>query len=272
LLNTRKILNDAVAGKWLPPSWRFWSELPSWPRVAFLPRLPSRRWRGCADRLVGGAKKGDQPGLYGGSSTTKICDKKNLARFLRKPSNRQKAEAWAAVQGIDVEDTGKFVAKLTSVILRNDTLVKNYDYRKGKAIGFDALLEAGIAVLVDSFGQPVVKCSCGNPLGAFEHDVDRVDVQFKGKHKKWRAYHPEKIVTVEPAPENRRVTTYALVDVEKENAGLERAAGADGAKGTPLPEDPGSGARDPDAGTGENPGPRGGGQPGLVAHTDPHRR
>ena len=187
--------------------------------------------------LGGGTKKGDQPGLYGGSRNSKSCAKKKLVRFLKDPANRQKALAWAKVQGIGVDEAEDYVKKLTPVVLRNDTLVRNYDYKKGKAVSFDALLEAGIAVLVDRYGKPVVKCSCGNPLGAFKHDADRADVTFEGKSKKWKAYHHEKVVKIEPAV---KVTTYKLVDIEEENAGLERRAGTDGAQDKPLPDDPGT--------------------------------
>ncbi|WP_328872041.1 PASTA domain-containing protein [Streptomyces sp. NBC_00287] len=195
--------------------------------------------------LGGGVQKGDQPGLYGGTRNGKSCDKAKLVGFLKNPANRHKALEWAKAQGIDVDEIGGFVGKLTPVLLRNDTLVKNHDYRKGKAVAFDALLEAGIAVLVDLYGKPVVQCSCGNPLGAFEHDVDKVDVEFKGTNKKWMSYDHDKVVKVEPTDVGNEVEAYRLVDVQEPDAGLERPAGSDGAQDTSLPEDPGeAGAAD----------------------------
>ncbi|MEY9989682.1 hypothetical protein ABIE67_001714 [Streptomyces sp. V4I8] len=190
--------------------------------------------------LEGGTKRGDQPGLYGGSRTNRGCAKNKLARFLKDPAHRQKAVEWAGVQGIGVDEIEGFVKKLTPVVLRNDTLVKNHDYKKGKAVPFDALLEAGIAVLVDLYGRPVVQCSCGNPLGAFEHDVDSVDVTFKGKSRKWQSYDPNKIVKVERTDVKDEVKSYQLVDVDKKDAGIVRRPGTDGTRDEPLPEDPGT--------------------------------
>ncbi|WP_171052788.1 PASTA domain-containing protein [Streptomyces marianii] len=190
--------------------------------------------------LGGGTRKGDQPGLYGGSRRSRSCDKNKLVRFLKDPAHRRKAVQWATAQGMGVDEIEGFVKKLTPVVLRNDTLVRNHDYKKGKAVGFDALLEAGIAVLVDAYGKPAVQCSCGNPLGTFEHDVDSADVTFQDKGKKWRAYDPEKVVKIEPVAEERPVTAYELVDIEDEDAGLERRAGTDGAQDKPLRDDPGA--------------------------------
>ncbi|MBO3741883.1 DUF6777 domain-containing protein [Actinoplanes flavus] len=194
---------------------------------------------GAVTALMGGTRNGDQPGLYGGSRNRKRCAKKKLAQFLEDPANRKKARAWADVQGIEVDRIDDFVEDLTPVLLRNDTLVKNYDYRNGRADGFDALLEAGIAVLVDRFGRPVVKCNCGNPLGTFEHDPDDITVSFTGRNKKWKTHRPEKVVKVEPAAGRRAVSAYELVDVDNADAGLERRAGTDGDQDSPLPDDPG---------------------------------
>ncbi|MFB7256778.1 DUF6777 domain-containing protein [Streptomyces nojiriensis] len=201
--------------------------------------------------LGGGAKKGNQPGLYGGSRNGKSCDKNKLVRFLKDPLNRRKAVQWAKTLDIDADRIEGFVEKLTPVVLRNDTLVKDHDYEEGEAVAFDALLEAGIAVLVDAYGKPVVQCSCGNPLRTFERDVDSADVTFNGngraKGKKWEAYDPRKVVKVEPVAEKQPVTTYELVDIEAKDAGLERRVGTDGAQDEALPEDPGD-KKDPGTG------------------------
>ena len=85
-----------------------------------------------------------------------------------------------------------------------------------------------------------MKCSCGNPLGAFEHDADSADVTFTGKSKRWKAYNRKKVVKIEPVVKERPVTTYELVDIGEENAGLARRAGTDGAQDKPLPDDPGA--------------------------------
>ena len=40
----------------------------------------------------------------------------------------------------------------------------NHSFVGGRAVGYQAILQAGTAVLVDSSGRPVVRCRCGNPL------------------------------------------------------------------------------------------------------------
>lgn len=40
----------------------------------------------------------------------------------------------------------------------------NHSLRNGVAAPFQAILQAGTAVLVDRYGTPVVRCFCGNPL------------------------------------------------------------------------------------------------------------
>jgi hypothetical protein len=191
--------------------------------------------------LGGGTKKGDEPGLYGGLRKKQSCSKNTLVEFLKHPANRQKAAEWTKIQGLgDADKIEGFIKNLTPVLLRNDTLVKNHDYKKGKAVPFDALLEAGIAVLVDLNGKPVVQCSCGNPLGTFEHDADGIKVEFKDKNKKWKSYDLRKIVKVEPTDTNDEVKSYELVDVDKKDAGIARLPGTDGLRDESLPADPNS--------------------------------
>lgn len=198
------------------------------------------------DALAGGVKKGNQEGLYGGTRNKSSCDKGKLIDFLLRPENRKKALAWADAQGIDLNMIKGFVKDLTPVLLRNDTLVKNHDYssKKGRATVFDALLEAGIAVLVDLHGQPVVQCSCGNPLGAFEHQVDEADVKFEGRVKKWTSYDSGKSVKVDPTPKEDKVDTYVLVDVENPDKGVEREAGSEGGADKSVPIEPSNGTVD----------------------------
>ena len=59
----------------------------------------------------------------------------------------------------------KYIAKLHPVTLTRDTQVTNHAYTNGQAVPFQAILQAGTAVLVDEYGVPVVRCYCGNPLG-----------------------------------------------------------------------------------------------------------
>ncbi|CAM5607922.1 hypothetical protein SGRIM128S_06568 [Streptomyces griseomycini] len=127
----------------------------------------------------GGLQQGDAPGLYGGTGRQAICDVERLERYLTEPRNDRKARAWAKALGIRTDGIPEYLDRLTPVLLRHDTLVKNHDYKKGKAVPFHALLQAGIAVLVDERGLPAVKCSCGNPLRPFEGDKNRISVTFE---------------------------------------------------------------------------------------------
>jgi hypothetical protein len=111
---------------------------------------------------VDGSANGSEPGLYGGSLNTRVCDREQLVDFLG--DEAAKANAFAEVLGIDVDDIPSYVASLTPVILRGDTRVTNHGYRDGEPTSFQAVLQAGTAVLVDAQGIPRVKCYCGNPL------------------------------------------------------------------------------------------------------------
>ena len=125
---------------------------------------------GTADAVVS-TVSGAAPGLYGGTEILSTCDKEALIAFMEE--NVDKATAWAEVQGIDVEDIPEFVRGLTDVVLQADTRVTNHGFRNGVANPINSVLQAGTAVLVDSFGLPRVRCYCGNPLQpAVELSVD----------------------------------------------------------------------------------------------------
>ena len=49
-------------------------------------------------------------------------------------------------------------------MLLQDTRVTNHGFENGRARPHQSVLQAGHAVLVDRFGVPRAKCSCGNPL------------------------------------------------------------------------------------------------------------
>src|SRR3954453_1572053 len=106
--------------------------------------------------------RGSVPGLYGGSSQYRRCDAHKLVNFLEhEPS---KASAWAGVLGIPVPRIRTYVNRLTPVLLRTDTRVTNHGYLNGRATVIQSVLQAGTAVFVNRYGEPVIKCYCGNPL------------------------------------------------------------------------------------------------------------
>ena len=111
---------------------------------------------------VQGSVNGSEPGLYGGTLNESMCDREQLVEFLG--DNADKARAFADVLDIDVDEIPDYIADLTAVVLRGDTRVTNHGFADGEATAFQAVLQAGTAVLVDFQGIPRVKCYCGNPL------------------------------------------------------------------------------------------------------------
>jgi len=105
---------------------------------------------------------GQQP--FGGSGSNRVCDRDKLIRFLRR--NPAVMREWARVLGVrpTFKAVKKYIAKLHPVTLTRDTQVTNHAYKNGRAVPFQAILQAGTAVLVDQYGTPVVRCFCGNPL------------------------------------------------------------------------------------------------------------
>ncbi|MDX6739403.1 DUF6777 domain-containing protein [Actinocorallia sp. A-T 12471] len=203
---------------------------------------------------AGGDKKGDEPGLYGGTRQDAVCDKDALVKFLE--GDPDKAKVWASAQGISPDGIAKFVAGLTPVLLRADTLVTNHGYRDGKATKMPAVLQAGIAVMVNARGLPVVKCNCGNPLS--EPEVDPKESDFKGAS--WPQFSPEKVTVVSP-PE-RDVEDLKLVDADTGTA-FDRPVGTEGeADGRPEPVPPTAASEPPSA-------PASPGDPAKTAPTTP---
>ncbi|MFH8493319.1 DUF6777 domain-containing protein [Streptomyces coeruleorubidus] len=176
--------------------------------------------------VPGGLQQGDTPGLYGGTRQPGICDVERLKRFLTAPRNDGKARVWAAALDLRADEIPGYLDRLTPVLLRHDTLALNHDYKKGKAVPFRALLQAGIAILVDEQGLPSVKCSCGNPLRPFEGDTSRISVTFGDGNEKWQGYDRAEVVVVRPAP--RKLERIALVDVQDSGRGMERPVGTTG--------------------------------------------
>ncbi|WP_407071037.1 DUF6777 domain-containing protein [Streptomyces cellulosae] len=179
-----------------------------------------------AQPVRGGIQQGDTPGLYGGSKQPTVCDVERLEQFLADRRNERKAQAWARALDISSDRIPDFLERLTPVLLRHDTLVKNHDYKKGKAVPYNSLLQAGIAILVDRQGLPAVKCSCGNPLRPFEGDTSRISVAFDNGNKKWQGYEHSSVVAVRPA--SRPLERLALVDVERPERGIQRPVGTTG--------------------------------------------
>ncbi|MFE9598017.1 DUF6777 domain-containing protein [Streptomyces hokutonensis] len=138
---------------------------------------------------------GGAPGLYGGTQNVASCDVEKQIKALQ--ANPAKNKAFASVVGVQPAGVPAYLRSLTPVQLRMDTRVTNHGYRAGVATSYQAVLQAGTAVLVDSHGVPRVRCACGNPLSP------PVAQQTTPKRTgdTWSSYRPQNVVVVTPAPQ-----------------------------------------------------------------------
>ena len=148
---------------------------------------------------------GSTPGLYGGTENESVCDPQAMIDFLK--ANPDKAQAWADAQGISVDQIPDFVHSLTPVILREDTRVTNHGFVDGTANPFQAVLQAGTAVLIDDHGVPRARCACGNPLS--EPMATPEAPNFTGDS--WDNFDQNRTVAVSSSDEV--VKDFELVDV-----------------------------------------------------------
>ena len=170
-----------------------------------------------ADSAAVESISGAAPGLYGGTGKEAVCDPAALVAFLK--HNPDKAAAFASVVGIRPKQIPDYVAGLTPVLLREDTRVTNHGFVDGQANGFDAVLEAGTAVLVDDRGVPRVRCACGNPLS--EPAPTQSTPDYSGQP--WDGFNDQRLVAVTPAKQQQ--DSFELVDVNTGQS-YEQAAGS----------------------------------------------
>ncbi|MFO7281814.1 MAG: DUF6777-containing protein, partial [Thermoanaerobacterales bacterium] len=193
--------------------------------------VPDPRVEQVDTHLAGSVVTGSDPAIFGGSRDTQVCDVEQLIDFLTDEANADKAEAWAEVLDIEVDEIETYVRGLTAVRLRWDTRVTNHGYRDGEARPFQSLLQAGTAVLVDDTGVPRVKCNCGNPLlppepleggsdGALE-----VEEVAQNPDDAWPGLDPAEAVAITPGD---TVEEFVIVDVD-DGGLIERPVGSDGA-------------------------------------------
>ncbi|MFF4505247.1 DUF6777 domain-containing protein [Streptomyces sp. NPDC001401] len=137
---------------------------------------------------------GGAPGLYGGTRNISSCDVEQQIKALRAAPSKN--TAFASVAGVGPSRVPAYLRSLTPVQLRMDTRVTNHGYRNGAATGYQAVLQAGTAVLVDGHGVPRVRCACGNPLTP---PVAQTTPRRTGDS--WPSYRSSNVVVVTPAPQ-----------------------------------------------------------------------
>ncbi|MEU8972438.1 DUF6777 domain-containing protein [Streptomyces monashensis] len=148
---------------------------------------------------------GATPGLYAGAAHVSGCDVERQIAYLR--ADRDRAGAFARAQGISAAALPGYLRALAPVLLRADTRVTGHGYRDRQDAAYQAVLQAGTAVLVDDRGLPRLRCACGNPLGP--PAPGRGGLGARGLA--WPAYRPDQVVAVTPAP--RAVASLTIVDV-----------------------------------------------------------
>ncbi|WP_427924260.1 DUF6777 domain-containing protein [Streptomyces sp. cg40] len=161
------------------------------------------------------AVSGATPGLYGGTARTGSCDVERQIAYLTR--DQAKAGAFAQAEGISRSAIPGYLRGLTSVVLRADTQVTNHGFRDAQVTGFQSVLQAGTAVLVDSRGVPRVRCACGNPL-----KVGVAGGNSGSSGRGWSGYRPAEVVVVTPAPQV--ITNITIVNVV-DNTWIERPLG-----------------------------------------------
>jgi hypothetical protein len=171
--------------------------------------------------------QGASPGLYGGTRNNSSCDRELLINYL--VANPDKAGAWALVEGINPGDIPGYIRSLTPVILRVDTRVINHGFANGVATRREVVLEAGTAVLVDSYGMPRAKCYCGNPL--LPPTIYREPV-YTGTY--WPTFYPSDVVVVTRVTQ---VTVITIIDVVTGDP-FDRPVGTDGPTDADTPGAP----------------------------------
>lgn len=170
------------------------------------PPSPSALPSSSASANVTRAVDGAAPGLYGGTRKVGSCDVEKQVGALK--NDPAKNKAFASVLDIEASAVPAYLRALTPVRLRMDTRVTNHGYRDGGPTAYQAVLQAGTAVLVDDRGVPRVRCACGNPL--------LPPVAQKSTPKPtgdaWPGYRSSNVVVVAPA--TQVVNVFVMYDPE----------------------------------------------------------
>lgn len=177
------------------------------------------------------AVPGSTDGLYRGVKGSASCDRDGLSTFLS--GHADIAGAWVTALRTDPGlrwsrtptvlssgDITPYLRELTPVLLAADTRVTEHGRTDGKAEQAPAVLQAGTAVLVDSYGIPRVRCASGNPLTA----PGSTDPSASTDGAPWPGYDKDRTLAVVGAGE--AVKELGLIDLS--NANLRRPAGSTG--------------------------------------------
>ncbi|MGA5560245.1 DUF6777 domain-containing protein [Streptomyces platensis] len=148
---------------------------------------------------------GSEPGLFGGTGKTSACDTRRLANLLLRDPH--KSRVWAEALGRTPADLRRYLTELTPVVVIMDTRVPDHHYREGRARPYQAVLQAGTAVLLDRYGVPRVSCSSGDPL----RPPAAVTTKVAYTGQSWRGFRADGTVRV--LPSRRPLRALVLTDV-----------------------------------------------------------
>lgn len=163
----------------------------------------------------------DRSVLYG-QGAAPVCDVDALLSGLAEDDRAR--SAWAEVMGVDGGVVEATVRSLTPLVLARDTAVTNTAYEKGEPRRFQAVLQAGTPVLVDQYGVPRVKCSCGNPLLPPDQDGE-----LRHEGARWERFDPTAVVrVVQTRSAATEVPTVDLVTNQRTTATLGGSVSLDG--------------------------------------------
>ena len=169
---------------------------------------------------------GNSVGLYGGTLDQSSCNPQQMITYLQ--ANPSKASAWAAAEGISVNQISTYIGGLTPMTLRYDTRVTNHGYVNGQANAIPEILQAGQAVLVDSHGVPRARCYCGNPLTPPE--AVSGSPHYVGAQ--WSEFSPTTVIVVQQS--TTVINNFTLINNSTGQA-FSRPAGTTGTSDTPAP-------------------------------------
>ncbi|WP_326651581.1 DUF6777 domain-containing protein [Streptomyces sp. NBC_01750] len=144
---------------------------------------------------------GSHPGLYGGTQNLASCDVEKQVKFLTE--NGDEGQAFAGALNLRQSEIPQYLRSLTPTRLVWDTRVTNHGYKSGAATSYQAILQAGTAVLVDDRGVPRVRCACGNPLTP--PVAGESNQKYTGRQ--WSSFQPSNLVAVTPAEKPMKAVT-----------------------------------------------------------------
>lgn len=174
------------------------------------------------------AVRGNLPDLYGGARGQSPCDTGLMTSSLGQ--NPDRGQAWASTFNITLGQIPAFISELTPVVLRTDTRVTSHGFANGQASPYQAVLEAGTAVLVNSFGVPVVRCGGGNPL------LEPVAVASpRYSDQRWKSFTVGAVTVIRPS--DKPVDSFILYDSSTGDS-FARPLGGNGSNDFPDPRVP----------------------------------